>query len=170
MQRKFTRIAAVFALIATATVTWAATKGEKEEVDVKGVKCLIAAKKDVNASKSAKWKDGKVFFCCGGCQAKFEKMDKKSREKMAPQANHQLVATKQYEQGGCPFSGGKIDEKQTLEVAGAKVGFCCGNCLAKAKKMSDEDKLTKLFGEDAFKKAKFKLAKKEKDDKKEEVK
>ncbi len=158
MRSRLGNLSAAFLIVASATIAVAATK----EDALKDVKCLIAAKKDVSADKSSKWKDGEVYFCCGGCLSKYEKMDKEERAKLAPKANHQLVATKQYKQGGCPFSGGKLNKDATLKVAGAEIGFCCENCLAKAKKMSDEDKLTKLFGEEAFKKAKFELVKKDK--------
>jgi hypothetical protein len=131
-------------------------------VSVEGVKCLMVAKKDANEEKKSKWKDGNVYFCCDGCLGKYEKMSKDDKKKIAHKANHQLVATKQYVQGGCPFSGGELDKEQSIKVMGAEVGFCCSGCKSKAEKMSEEDQLTKLFGEEAFKKAKFKLAKKEK--------
>ncbi|GAB5404927.1 MAG: hypothetical protein Aurels2KO_31580 [Aureliella sp.] len=158
MRSRLGNLAAALMVVASATIALAATK----EDALKDVKCLIAGKKDASAEKASKWKDGEVYFCCGGCLSKFEKMDKDARAKLAPKANHQLVATKQYKQGGCPFSGGTLNKEMTLKVAGTEVGFCCAGCLAKAKKMSDEDKMTKLFGEEAFKKAKYKLVKKEK--------
>lgn len=159
MRTRIGKLAAALLVVVTSTVAIAATK---EGSPLEGVKCLLVAKKAANAEKSSKWKDGEVYFCCDGCLGKYEKMSKKDRQKIAPQANHQLVATKQYKQGGCPFSGGAIKDKMTIKFNGAEVGFCCEHCKEKAEKMSDKDKLAKLFGEDAFKKAKFKLVKKEK--------
>lgn len=124
-------------------------------VSLEGVKCLMVAKKDANKDKFSKWKEGKVFFCCDGCRGKFEKLDKEGKEKIATKANHQLVATKQYEQKGCPFSGGEIDESTKIEVAGASIAFCCTNCKGKAEKMEKDKQLEALFGEKAFKTAKF---------------
>ena len=112
-------------------------------------------------AKSADWKEGKVYFCCNGCTAKFNKMDDKAKEKIAAAANHQLVATKQYVQKGCPFSGGKISDKYSITVKGAKVGFCCGGCKAKAEKMDEKTQIAELFSEKTFKKAKFEPVKKD---------
>jgi hypothetical protein len=61
----------------------------------------------------------------------------------------------QVTQKACPFSGGEIKADKTVEFKGAKVAFCCDNCKGKAEKMSDDDKVANLFGEDAFAKAKF---------------
>ncbi|MEM7478677.1 MAG: hypothetical protein AAF483_27145 [Planctomycetota bacterium] len=129
--------------------------------DTVSVKCLMVAKRDANPSKSADWKEGKVYFCCGNCLGKFNKMDDKAKEKMAAAANHQLVASKQYVQKGCPFSGGKVNEAQFITIKGAKVSFCCGNCKAKAEKMDEKTQVAEFFGEKGFKKAKFEPAKKD---------
>ncbi len=36
---------------------------DKPKLD--GVKCVVAAGKAVDEGKSAEWKKGKVYFCCG---------------------------------------------------------------------------------------------------------
>ena len=155
MLNRKTWVPALLALVGLGTsIAFAADK-----VSLEGVKCLMVAKKDANAEKSSKWKEGKVYFCCDGCLGKYEKMDDKAKEKIAAKANHQLVATKQYVQKGCPFSGGDIDESTAIKVAGAKVAFCCNNCKGKAEKMEGEKQVAALFGEAAFKKAGFAPAK-----------
>jgi hypothetical protein len=58
-------------------------------------------------------------------------------------------------QKACPFSGGELNKDATVEFKGAKVSFCCNNCKGKAEKMSDNDKVANLFGEEAYGKAKF---------------
>lgn len=123
-----------------------------EKVDLKDIKCMMNLKSPAKEDKSSDWKEGKVYFCCGNCLASFEK-DKKAK---AAQANHQLIATKQVEQQACPFSGGKLNAEQKVEFKGATISFCCGNCKAKAEKMTDDDKVAKLFGEEAYDKSKFK--------------
>lgn len=120
------------------------------KIDFAKIKCLIADKSAVE-DKSSEWKDGKVYFCCGNCLKKFDG-DKKA---LASKANHQLIATKQVEQKACPFTGGKLNKDASVEFKGASIGFCCNDCKGKAEKMSDDDKLTSLFGEDAYAKAKF---------------
>lgn len=126
-------------LVASATVV-------AGDVDLDGVKCVVAPKA-ANASKSADYKDGKVYFCCGGCAGKFAKDSKK----FAVKANHQLVATKQYEQKGCPFSGGKVNADTAVKLAGTSVAFCCNNCKGKVVAEKDEAKQLKMvFSDKAF--------------------
>ena len=136
-------------LVAGATVIAA-------EVDLEGVKCIVADRA-ANPEKSADYKDGKVYFCCGGCQGKFAKNSKK----YALKANHQLVATKQYEQKVCPFSGRDLNPETAVEVGGTKVTFCCDGCKGKVQGSdSEEAKLKLVFSEKAFAKAFKKVEKK----------
>ncbi|MCA9125496.1 MAG: hypothetical protein KDB22_00360 [Planctomycetales bacterium] len=128
-------------------------------VSLEGVKCLMVAKNDAKKEKASKWKDGKVYFCCDNCLAKYEKMSKEEKEKHAASANHQLVATKQYAQQACPFSGKPVADDTQIKVSGAEIGFCCTNCKGTAEKMKDDEKVEKLFGEKAFKMAKFEVVK-----------
>ena len=141
----------LIALVAMGTSIAIAAEG----VSLEGVKCLLQAKRDVNADKAAKWKEGKVYFCCGNCLGKFEKMSDEEKAKLAGKANMQLVATKQYTQEACPFTGGKLNAETKIKVAGAEVAFCCNNCKGKAEKMEGDDQVAAVFGEEAFKKGKF---------------
>ena len=142
-------IASIAAVLVVAAATFAA------EVDLKEVKCVIAPKA-ASASKSADYKDGKVYFCCGGCASKFASDTKKYAQK----ANHQLVATKQYVQKGCPFSGGKVNKDTAVKFAGTSIAFCCDGCKGKFEAAKDEAaKLKLVFNDKAFKTA-FKKAEK----------
>ena len=126
------------------------------EVDLEGVKCVVADK-DATAGKSADYKDGKVYFCCGGCAGKFAK----DEAKYAVKANHQLVATKQYKQTACPFSGRDLDPDVFVKLAGTKVGFCCDGCKGKVESAKDDAaKLKLVFADKTFAKG-FKKVKKE---------
>ena len=146
------KFAAVLAVLAVASVTVIAG-----EVDLEGVKCVVAPRK-ASADKSAKYREGEVYFCCGGCQGKFESDSKK----FAVKANHQLVATKQYEQKKCPFSGGDLNPETAIKVAGTKVAFCCDGCKGKVAGEKDEEKQLKMvYSDKAFEKG---FAKKKKDD------
>jgi uncharacterized pyridoxamine 5'-phosphate oxidase family protein len=122
---------------------------------LEGIKCLLQASKPASASKSAEYKEGKVYFCCDNCLKAF------NAEKHGAKANHQLVATKQYKQEACPLSGGKLDDSTAIEVGGAKVAFCCNNCKGKVADMKGDEQVAAVFGEEAFKKAKFAAVKKE---------
>lgn len=125
------------------------------DVDLEGVKCVVAPKA-ATEGKSADYKDGKVYFCCGGCAGKFASDTKKFSTK----ANHQLVATKQYEQKGCPMSGREVNPETTSTVAGTKVAFCCEGCKGSVDKAEgDEAKMKLVFADKAFAKA-FKKTKK----------
>jgi len=147
VNRMKTLIASLFAAIAA----FSAVTVYAEKIDFSKVKCLLAEKNNAKEEKSSEWKEGNVYFCCDNCKGKFE-ADKKA---FASKANHQLISTAQVEQRACPFSGGDLNKDATVEFKGAKIAFCCKNCLGKAEKMSDEDKLEKLFGEEAYEKAKF---------------
>ncbi|TWU22500.1 YHS domain protein [Novipirellula galeiformis] len=144
------KVASVFAvaLIATATVF-------AGEVKLDGVKCVIAPK-PADASKSADYKDAKVYFCCNGCAGKFAK----DTEKFATKANHQLVATKQYEQKACPISGRDLNPETATEVNDVKVTFCCNGCKGKVEKAEGDAKVNLVFGEKSFAKAFKKTAEK----------
>ena len=127
------------------------------EIDLKGVKCIVAGGRDADASKVAEYKDSKVYFCCGNCLSKF----KKDSKPFAAKANKQLVSTKQYEQKGCPFSGGDLNAETAIEVAGTKVAFCCEGCKGKASKAEGDKQIELVFNDKAFEKA---FAKKKKSD------
>jgi YHS domain-containing protein len=126
-------------LVAAATVVAA-------DVELKDVKCVVADKA-ADMEKSADYKGGKVYFCCGNCASKFAGDTKK----FATKANHQLVATKQFEQKSCPFSGGDLNPETALKLAGVKVAFCCNNCKGKVDSAEkDAKKLELVFNDKAF--------------------
>lgn len=114
-------------------------------------KCPVAGKKLTvsNASASADYKDATVYFCCGGCKAKFESDTKK----FATKANKQLVATKQAKQVKCPIAGRPVNKDKVVTIDDVKVNVCCGGCKGKVDRADESDKLAMVFGEKAFKKA-----------------
>lgn len=132
-----------------------------EGVSVEGVTCLLKEGKPANIEKHAKYKEGNVYFCCSGCQGKFEKMTAEEKTKLAAKANSQLVATKQYAQEVCPFTGKKLNDDTAIKVNGAEVKFCCNNCKGAAEKLEGDAQVEKVFGDEAFEKGKFKPVKKE---------
>ena len=129
-------------------------EGKKKEFSQK---CPVANKK-AKEGQSTAYKGGNVYFCCGGCKAKFAKGVKEENLNPlhAQRANAQLVSTGQYEQKKCPFTGGPL--KKASKIAGVEVKFCCGNCKKKADGNSDQ--LALVFNEKAFKKAFAKKGKK----------
>lgn len=140
----FKKLTAIAALLLMASATALAANTESSEVQ-----CIIADKA-ADMSKSADYKDGKVYFCCGGCASKFAKTE----AKYAVKANHQLVATKQYEQKMCPFSSRPADANKTTMVAGVKVAFCCDGCKSKVESTKDDDaKMALIFADKKFTKA-----------------
>ncbi|MCO8124633.1 hypothetical protein NHH03_23040 [Stieleria sp. TO1_6] len=148
MKKMIASIAALLVVVSATTLT--------AEVDLKGVKCVVAPK-DATLDKTAKYKEGNVYFCCNGCAGKFAKDTKKFADK----ANHQLVATKQYVQKSCPISGRDVNPEISAKVAGTKVGFCCEGCSGKVEKAEDDAaKLAIVFNDKSFEKG-FEKAKKE---------
>jgi hypothetical protein len=151
VSKKFT-VAVLGLFVAATSFVFAA---DKPKLD--GIKCVVATNKAVDESKSAEWKKGKVYFCCGNCPKAFSA----NKEKHAARANAQLVATKQYKQTACPLSGAKLNPETAIEVAGTKVSFCCNNCKGKAEAAKDAEQVELVFGEKAFEKGKFELVKEE---------
>ena len=66
----------------------------------------------------------KVGFCCGRCQAKFDKDPVALLAKVAKTAD-----------GKCPISGRDVDEDATSTIS---VAVCCGGCKGKVKKNPKE--------------------------------
>ncbi len=131
------------ALVAAVTV-WAG------EIKLEGVKCIVAAKPAV-AGQSADYKDGKVYFYCGNCAGKYAA----APEKFAAKANMQLVATGQYEQKTCPFSGGELNAATKIKVGDAEVSFCCDQCKGKVQAAEADKQVDMVFAEKPFEKAGF---------------
>jgi len=125
------------------------------DIKLEGVKCLVAGNKPASAENASDYKGGKVFFCCGNCKKAFDG----DTAKHAVKANHQLVVTGQAKQSKCPLSGGPCKEDKVLEVAGAKVYFCCDNCKGKVAAAKGDDQAAMVFSDAAFEKAGFKVGK-----------
>ncbi len=104
------------------------------------LKCPLSGKA-VNAEQTAEFNGGKVAFCCPNCKAAFAK----APDKFAAKANLQLVQSKQLKQVACPLTGKPAAADKSVDVAGVKVGLCCGGCLAKAKKAEGDDLIALLF-------------------------
>jgi YHS domain-containing protein len=144
------RLAAILSLLAVVALV-GSTSAFDDKNPLEGMKCFMMPTKALNPEKSVKYKEGNVYFCCGNCAKKFEG----DPEKYATKANQQLVASKQYKQEACPFSGGKLNAETAIDVGGAKVSFCCNNCKGKAEKMKGDEQLEAVFGKAAFEKGKF---------------
>jgi YHS domain-containing protein len=124
------------------------------DVKLEGIKCVANAK----AETGVDYKDAKVFFCCGNCAKKFSE----APEKGAVRANHQLAATKQYEQAKCPLTGRDLNDEHTVKVNGVNVTFCCPGCKGKVSKAEEAEQLELVFSDKAFEKG-FKNTKEEDD-------
>jgi len=125
--------------------------------DMEGVKCILNPDVDAKAESSAEHMKGKVYFCCNGCVKKFNA----DPEKYMAAANHQLVATGQYKQKACPFSGGAVTDGNSVKVGETEVGMCCGNCKGKVEGTEDmAAKVEMVFAKASFEKG-FEVAKQE---------
>lgn len=135
----------VFAEEAAKTATKDADKGKK--VDMKKIlaeaKCPISGRK-VKADKVVKYKESKVYVCCGNCVKGFAAKVKKDA-KVAASANHQLVMTHQATQAKCVMNG-KGPMKKAFKVAGLEVKTCCDRCKGGIEKMKPEDQIATVFG------------------------
>jgi YHS domain-containing protein len=129
-------LAALAGLIVSTAVVSAAIKEPAE------AKCPVSGK-NCNPEKHADFDGGKVYFCCGNCQAAFGK----DSSKFAAKAHHQMVSTGNLTQKACPFSGGPVKAGTEVEIEGVEVGFCCNNCKGKVEKASEADRVTMVFGD-----------------------
>jgi YHS domain-containing protein len=121
--------------------------------------CPVSGK-PAKESAAVDYKGGKVYFCCGGCPAAFEK----DTAKFAAKANQQLVATGQAKQIGCPFSGRKLNPDTATKIGDVDVCFCCNNCKGKATAASGDEQINLVFADKSFDKG-FKTKTKEKEKK-----
>lgn len=145
----------MFLRIATGlAVAVAGFAGMQENDELNGAKCIVNGERAASADHFVEYMKGKVYFCCGGCKAKFVADQELEEPTMAVKANHQLVMTGQYVQKGCPMSGNAIAEGAVAKVGGVEVGFCCSNCSNKVAEMETlEEKAAVVFSKAAFKKA-----------------
>jgi YHS domain-containing protein len=119
-------------------------------------KCPVSGK-DAIKDSAADYKGAKVYFCCENCPKAFAG----DTAKYAAKANLQLVATGQAKQTKCPLQGRPVNAQQTVEVAGVKVGLCCGNCKGKLAGAKGDDQIAMAFADGPFGKG-FEVTKAEK--------
>ena len=124
------------AAVVTASIAFAAAKKPAD------CSCPISGQ-PAKAYKSAELDGGKVYFCCGNCQAAF----KKAPEEHAAKAHLQMVATGELVQTGCPFNGRDVNPSTVITIGDAEVGFCCNNCKGKAEKAEGDDQIALVFGD-----------------------
>lgn len=137
------------AVTATAFMLTASLQAADEgEIDLEGIKCIVAGDKDAKAGTEVEYKGAKVFFCCKGCPKKFAA----DTEKYASKANHQLVATEQAKQVKCPLTGKDLNPDTAVAINGVEVTFCCNGCKGKAEKAEGDAQIDLVFSDKAFEK------------------
>ena len=122
----------------------------------KTITCVVSGdeinKSELKDHDHSTYRDGKVYFCCGGCKMDFDE----SPKKFAAKANFQLVSSGQYVQTACPVNSGKIHTERAkrklkkVTVSGMEVDLCCPGCLKKYNKASD--KFALLFSDKGYEK------------------
>ncbi|HEV3137880.1 MAG TPA: hypothetical protein VGZ26_08240 [Pirellulales bacterium] len=108
--------------------------------DEPALKCPVSGKA-VDATKTVDFNGGKVAFCCENCPKAFTA----NTDKFKAKANLQLFQSGQLKQVKCPLTGKDVNPEKMVEVGGKKVGLCCGNCLAKATKLTGDEQIDLLF-------------------------
>src|SRR5262245_41211610 len=106
------------------------------------LKCPVSGK-PADATKTVDFNGGKVQFCCENCPKAFNA----NSAKFAGKANLQLAQSGQLVQIKCPLTGRPMAADKSVEVGGVKVSLCCGNCLAKASKLSGDEQINLLFAD-----------------------
>ena len=134
-----------FTLTAVALIGLTLSAGSVSAADTSNAKCPVSGRA-VDADASADHNGGTVWFCCGKCQAAFEK----NSAKFTTKANHQLVMTGQASQKKCPISGGKTKAATALAVGGVDVTFCCNKCRGRVNDATGDAQLDLVYGAKAF--------------------
>ena len=128
-----------------------------DDPKAKTITCVVSGdeinKSELKDHDYSSYKDGKVYFCCGGCKMDFDE----APNKFATKANFQLVTSGQYVQTSCPITGDTpghthhgLEDVRKVTVDGMNVDLCCPGCLKKYNKSSD--KFSLLFSDKAYKK------------------
>ncbi len=156
--RRFTL--AAIALLATISIgALAGAYPDEEKAEKKSAAfCPVGGiGHDIDKTTAVAFEGGKVAFCCEKCPAAF----KKSPEKFAANARHQLLATGQIEQATCPISGRPLNKEHKAEIAGVEITYCCPNCKAAvAKKEKPEEQIAMIFKDSLKDSKKFKKTEK----------
>ena len=112
------------------------------------VSCLLSGD-PAKPEFAVPYKGGKLHFCCPGCRKEFSD----NLAEHSAKANHQLFLTGQARITICPVSGRKLNPKFSVDVAGAKVGLCCGGCRAKSLKVEGDARVALIFNNASFTKS-----------------
>ncbi len=127
-------------MVAIAALIFAVQSLQADSKPGPDVKCPVSGKA-VDASATADYNGGKVYFCCNNCPKAFAA----STDKYAAKANHQLMQTGQLKQTACPLAGKPVNPATEISVQGVKVAFCCNNCKGKVEKASGDEQLNLVF-------------------------
>ncbi len=120
----------------------------ESEDNLTGVQCIMMDMK-VSPDNFLEHQDGKLYFCCKRCMAKYND----DPDAYAAKANRQLVETGQYTQTACPFSGHPVADSVSATIGETEVGFCCAKCQAKVEGADDDDARTDMvFSNQSFEK------------------
>ncbi|MGH7137189.1 MAG: hypothetical protein ACREHD_15715 [Pirellulales bacterium] len=133
---------------------FAASLYAADKVSLEKAKCPVSGK-ECKEDTGVAYKGAKVYFCCNNCPKAFAK----DTSKFAAKANMQLVATAQAKEVKCPLSGQDINPETAVKVDGVEVAFCCNKCKAAVSKLTGDDQIKKVFGDEAFEKG-FEVTKK----------
>jgi len=125
-----------------AAVALIAVQGLRAADEKPALKCPVSGQ-PAKADKTVDFNGGKVQFCCENCPKAFNANSKK----FAGKANLQLIQSGQLVQVKCPLTGRPMAADKAVEIAGVKIGVCCGNCLAKATKASGDEQIDLLLSD-----------------------
>ncbi len=125
------------------------SKGYTRKRDLNEIHCPVSGQ-PVAADFKSEYQEGVIYFCCSTCQQKFTE----TPERYTSSANFQLVATGQYKQVNCPFSGHKVTQDHQFKIGTVKVNLCSSSCLEKITKTEEfSEQIDLVFAAEPFAKA-----------------
>ena len=124
-------------------------KGFEKAIMLDGVTCPVGGG-DASKEFAMDYLGGTIFFCCETCADTFSE----DADQYSNLANYQLVATGQFVQKNCPFSGAQMKTEHSTTVGLIEVGFCNPGCCAKVADTEEiKDQIDMVFTKEAFTKA-----------------
>src|SRR4051812_24182804 len=98
------------ALLSTVVLSGFGRAADDKKKDDAG-KCPVSGKA-ASKEHAVDYKGGKVYFCCDMCPEAF----KKSPDKFAGKAIHQMLETGEAIEVACPLTGKKLDKETAIDV------------------------------------------------------
>ncbi|MEM8667963.1 MAG: hypothetical protein AAGG48_10630 [Planctomycetota bacterium] len=151
-----TLLGAILALVQVTTADDLTSIADVRPANLRGIRCVVETDQPIDPEIVIAYKNARLYFSSKSAVEAYLK----TPATYEAYANHQVIATKQYEQLACPLSGEEPDEDSvTVKIAGVDVQLLCEECAKELAKDTRKEQIEMLFDEEGFKLGKFQLRK-----------